>query len=323
MDLGRILSIAVAAAGVITFLTGFLEFFSQTESSALISITRTANGFQTPLLTALGLVLAAGVSGGLSLVSRNHTGRTPAAGLAVAGFLTLLFGSFEISGASFGLWIALVFALLTAGAAVGLVLVEAGIVGGPAASAASSTGADASATTVAGSSSAGGQQWPGYGQSGAAQSGAGGQSTGAQSGGTHSGAPQTSASSYGYGAAAEQPAASQAGQSSGGQGYGGYQGQYTGQPQAGQTPSSPSQSGPAASSSYSPSYGASQSSAGQQGASPSGQSGYGSAPSAGSGATPSENPYDEKTTAFRPSGGTSSTGQGSSDTRDSGPTQSS
>ncbi|KXO89174.1 hypothetical protein AXK61_11215 [Tsukamurella pseudospumae] len=154
LDLALIASIATAALGVITFLLGFLEFTSL--GGQYSSKTIDFNGFSTPGATGLGLALAAGVAGGLSLISKGNTGRTPAAALASAAFLILLFGAFawndELYGdLSYGFWIALVFALLTAAAAVVLVLIDAGIVKNPAAvaaAAAASASADASATAA-------------------------------------------------------------------------------------------------------------------------------------------------------------------------------
>ncbi|MCS3780961.1 DUF5336 domain-containing protein [Tsukamurella ocularis] len=149
LDLALVLSIATAALGVITFLLGFLTF---SESSITIlgrTETASTNAFTGPPLAALTLALAAGIAAGLSLVSKGNTGRTPAAALAVAGFISLLFGVFTWNNLAYGYWIAVVFSLFTAAAAVVLVLIDAGIVKNPAAVAAAAEVATADAAASA------------------------------------------------------------------------------------------------------------------------------------------------------------------------------
>ncbi|ADG79892.1 Antigen 34 kDa family protein OS=Tsukamurella paurometabola (strain ATCC 8368 / DSM / CCUG 35730/ CIP 100753 / JCM 10117 / KCTC 9821 / NBRC 16120 / NCIMB 702349 / NCTC 13040) OX=521096 GN=Tpau_3307 PE=4 SV=1 [Tsukamurella paurometabola] len=148
LDLALVLSIATAALGVITFLLGFLPYAKGT--NVYTGSTATANAFEIILsgpLLALALLLAGGISAGLSLISKGNTGRTPAAALSIAGFLVLLFGLFSWDGLAFGFWIALVFALLTAAAATVLVLVDSGVITNPA-DAAKNSDADASASTA-------------------------------------------------------------------------------------------------------------------------------------------------------------------------------
>ncbi|QRY86196.1 DUF5336 domain-containing protein [Tsukamurella tyrosinosolvens] len=144
LDLALVLSIATAALGVITFLLGFLTFSDSSTEILGRTFDGAVNAFTGPPLTALTLALAAGVAAGLSLISKGNTGRTPAAALAVAGFISLLFGLFTWENLVYGYWIALVFSLFTAAAAVVLVLVDAGIVKNPAA--AETATADAAAT---------------------------------------------------------------------------------------------------------------------------------------------------------------------------------
>ncbi|MBS4104714.1 DUF5336 domain-containing protein, partial [Tsukamurella paurometabola] len=146
LDLALVLSIATAALGVITFLLGFLTFSDSSTEILGRTIDAAVNAFTGPPLTALTLALAAGVAAGLSLISKGNTGRTPAAALAVAGFISLLFGLFTWENLVNGYWIALVFSLFTAAAAVVLVLVDAGIVKNPAA--ADTAPADAAATAT-------------------------------------------------------------------------------------------------------------------------------------------------------------------------------
>ncbi|WP_248490857.1 DUF5336 domain-containing protein [Tsukamurella sp. PLM1] len=156
LDLALILSIATAALGVITFLLGFLNFAEATNPLSGEKVG--ASGFDHQALLALTLALAAGIAAGLSLISRNNTGRTPAAALAVAGFFAILFGSFSWELLAVGFWIALVFALLTAAAAVVLVLVDSGVIKNPAAEAAAdaaSTDASAATAATAGAATAG------------------------------------------------------------------------------------------------------------------------------------------------------------------------
>ncbi|RDB47744.1 DUF5336 domain-containing protein, partial [Tsukamurella tyrosinosolvens] len=147
LDLALVLSIATAALGVITFLLGFLTFSDSSTEILGRTFDGAVNAFTGPPLTALTLALAAGVAAGLSLISKGNTGRTPAAALAVAGFISLLFGLFTWENLVYGYWIALVFSLFTAAAAVVLVLVDAGIVKNPAA--AETATADAAATPAA------------------------------------------------------------------------------------------------------------------------------------------------------------------------------
>lgn len=148
LDLALVLSIATAALGVITFLLGFLDFQSVDGSIRTVSV----NGFNGSALVGLALVLAAGVSAGLSLISKGNTGRTPAAALAISGFLVLLFGLFTWEYLAYGFWIALVFALLTAAAATVLVLVDSGIITNPAEAAKTADAATADATATAAAS---------------------------------------------------------------------------------------------------------------------------------------------------------------------------
>ncbi|RDH09897.1 DUF5336 domain-containing protein, partial [Tsukamurella pulmonis] len=152
LDLALVLSIATAALGVITFLLGFLAFVTIPSVATPLGRTQGGdiNGFEHSALIALVLSLAAGIAAGLSLIAKGNTGRTPAAALAVASFVTLLFGIFAWSNLAYGYWIALVFSLFTAVAAVMLVLVDAGIMKNPAAEAAAQTAsADATATAAA------------------------------------------------------------------------------------------------------------------------------------------------------------------------------
>ncbi|MGC5025237.1 DUF5336 domain-containing protein [Tsukamurella sp. DT100] len=151
LDLALVLSIATAALGVITFLLGFLTFSDSSTEILGRTFDGAVNAFTGPPLTALTLALAAGVAAGLSLISKGNTGRTPAAALAVAGFISLLFGLFTWENLVYGYWIALVFSLFTAAAAVVLVLVDAGIVKNPAAvaAAAETATADAAASATA------------------------------------------------------------------------------------------------------------------------------------------------------------------------------
>ncbi|MBS4104715.1 DUF5336 domain-containing protein, partial [Tsukamurella paurometabola] len=146
LDLALVLSIATAALGVITFLLGFLNFFERTVSAGSFSASASASGLESPTEPLLVLLLAAGIAAGLSLISKGSTGRTPAAALAVAGFLGFLVGIFSWENLAYGYWIALVFSLFTAAAAVVLVLVDAGIVKNPAA--ADTAPADAAATAT-------------------------------------------------------------------------------------------------------------------------------------------------------------------------------
>ncbi|CAM3845768.1 DUF5336 domain-containing protein [Tsukamurella ocularis] len=145
LDLALVLSIATAALGVITFLLGFLTFAER--EFGMGTATVSVNGFEHSALIGLTLALVAGISAGLSLVSRGNTGRTPAAALALGAFVSLLFGVFTWTDLAYGFWIAFVFALFTAAAAVVLVLVDAGIVKNPAAAETAAT--DATATAAA------------------------------------------------------------------------------------------------------------------------------------------------------------------------------
>ncbi|TWS18882.1 hypothetical protein FK529_12920 [Tsukamurella asaccharolytica] len=148
LDLALVLSIATAALGVITFLLGFLTFYERTVAAGSFSTSASASGFESPTQPLLVLLLAAGIAAGLSLIAKGSTGRTPAAALAVAGFLGFLVGTFSWENQAYGYWIALVFALFTAATAVVLVLVDAGIVKNPAAEAAAAAGATTSETAT-------------------------------------------------------------------------------------------------------------------------------------------------------------------------------
>lgn len=182
IDLALVLSITTAALGVITFLLGFLPFAEGYDRSGSVV---NANAFELAIggpIVALALLLAGGISAGLSLISKGNTGRTPAAALAIAGFLVLLFGLFTWNNLAYGFWIGLVFGLLTAVAATVLVLVDSGIIANPADAAkdADATAADSSAPATAAtpaatdssqaqaptsSPSQPAAQWPSYGSS--------------------------------------------------------------------------------------------------------------------------------------------------------------
>ncbi len=127
-NLGPILTIAVAALGVIIFLLGFTPF-SSFDSPAGGSID--SNFFESIGFAWLILPLFAATSAGTALLSKKDS-VGPAAAAAVAGFLIALVVSFQVGGESgslgWGGWIVLFLSFVQAIVAVGAFLFAAEIV---------------------------------------------------------------------------------------------------------------------------------------------------------------------------------------------------
>ncbi|MGW4090850.1 DUF5336 domain-containing protein [Nocardia sp. NPDC004750] len=308
------LVVGVAALGVINFLLGFLPFLGRKPidiGGRTVSTTETANLFEvasgSPLL---GLLLLGGLLAGLSLLPRqNWTGAAAAA--STAGFVALLFQSFNFGSGSelkVGAFVLLVLSFVQAALAIAATLFEVGILKAP---------APRPAAAPSGFGQGGyGQQQPSYGP-------------GQQSYGQPGQQPGYGASPYGqagYGAQSAPPQfPSQQGQPSPyGQSQPSYgqsqQGQAYGQPQspygqsqpttaygAPQQPGSPYGAQPRPDESVTQHFGGQQQS-GQQ--SPYGSPGYGqqqaqtsqpSQPSGPFGGEQSGDPSSDATQAFRPS----------------------
>ncbi|MGQ4616630.1 DUF5336 domain-containing protein [Nocardia sp. R7R-8] len=132
------LVVGVAALGVINFLLGFLPFLGSKPidfGGTRVSGAQTRNLFEvasgSPLL---GLLLLGGLLAGLSLLPKqNWTGAAAAA--STAGFLALLFQSFNFGAGSelkVGAFVLLVLAFVQAAAAIAATLFEVGILKAPA-----------------------------------------------------------------------------------------------------------------------------------------------------------------------------------------------
>lgn len=175
--LGRILGLATAGLAVLTLLLGFTD------------VAASANFYEADGLTSLMLIviLAGGLLGALGTLPRI-AGYTPvAAVIVVTGFLGLLVGLVVLANRggidlAFGAYLVAFFALLTTVAAVGALLIEAGVI---------------SPQQRPSAQSGYGQPSSQYGQPSGASHGA----AAGQFGAPQSGAPQ----SGGYGQGAGQP----------------------------------------------------------------------------------------------------------------------
>lgn len=310
-----ILKAATAGLGVLTFLLGFLPFVGVAPVSiggTTVSSDTTENlfGYAGGAPT-LALVLLAGLLAGLSLLPKQDLLATAAA-TAVAGFVSVVVLAFTVSDGidrEFGAYVVIVFALLTAAAAVVGLLFQLGIITPPAPKPAQPQQQPGQFGQYGqpGQQPGYGQQPGGYGQPGQQQYGQGGY--GAQTGGQY-----PTQSPYGQ---QSQPSVPQAQQPSYGQqppaqpGYG--------QPQQspyGQQYGAPQQQSPygAAPQQQSPE-GATQNFGGQQPGQPFGAPSYGGqqqgAPAQGQtgsgqtqqpfGGEQTADPASDATTAFRPS----------------------
>lgn len=185
--LGRILGLATAGLAVLTLLLGFTN------------VAASANFYEADGLTSLMLIviLAGGLLGALGALPRIAGYAPVAAVIVVTGFLGLLVGLVVLANRggidlAFGAYLVAFFALLTTVAAVGALLIEAGVISPQ--QRPSAQGGYGQPSSQYGQPS-GASYGAAAGQFGAPQSGA------PQSGAAQSGAPQ----SGGYGQGAGQP----------------------------------------------------------------------------------------------------------------------
>ncbi len=191
--LARTLSLVTAGLGVLILLLGFTSVVKSTGYRG-----STANFFETGNAAPLALLLIAGLIAGVGLLPEQSKLTGAAAAVAVGGFLclvlqTIAFAISDGAGPAWGSYLELFLGLVLTAAAVGAMLIDAGII------------------SPSASNSAPPRGFGQYGQMGAGQSGAG-QSGAGQSGAGQSGAAphgQRTSSSYGP------PAPSQYGQSQG------------------------------------------------------------------------------------------------------------
>ncbi|MFF2555684.1 DUF5336 domain-containing protein [Nocardia sp. NPDC058058] len=151
-----LLTVGVAALGVINFLLGFAPYKGAKELSL------TYNLFESnPLL--VGILLFSGLLAGLSLLPKQDW-LGVAAAAALTGFLSILFNSFtgDLS-TKWGGWVLVFLSLVQAAAAVLAVLFEVGIVKPPAPKPAAPQGFGQQQPF---GQSSGGYQQPGFGQQG-------------------------------------------------------------------------------------------------------------------------------------------------------------
>lgn len=132
-----LLVIGVAGLGVINFLLGFLPYAAREVVNPVNGAKiagDSANSFQVPLTSLLALLLLGGVLAGLSLLPKQSwTGAAAAA--SIAGFLGLVFQSFNLSNGvqlKWGAYVVLFLAFVQAAIAVVAVLFEAAILTPPA-----------------------------------------------------------------------------------------------------------------------------------------------------------------------------------------------
>ncbi|WP_069161666.1 DUF5336 domain-containing protein [Nocardia altamirensis] len=158
-----LLTVAVAALGVINFLLGFVPFLGSKPiefGGTPVRSAETASLFDGSGASLLGILLLGGLLAGLSLLPKqNWTGAAAAA--STAGFLALAVQSFSFGDGvelKWGAYLLLVFALAQTVAAIGAVLFEAGIVKAPAPR-------PAAAATPGYAQGGFGQQQPSFGQS--------------------------------------------------------------------------------------------------------------------------------------------------------------
>ncbi|OZD81473.1 hypothetical protein CH273_12230 [Rhodococcus sp. 05-339-2] len=149
-NLPKVLTFVILGLGIVTFLLGLLDLVTAevTSSQELPSSIQTS--FSTTFFASGGsavsiaLLLAAGLIAGASLLQKDARNQAVVAALAIAGWLVLVFQSFSLPSAEgnefasttsslgIGAILVLVLGFVQAAAAVGALLLDAGIVKAPA-----------------------------------------------------------------------------------------------------------------------------------------------------------------------------------------------
>ncbi|AJW40440.1 High molecular weight glutenin subunit x precursor [Rhodococcus sp. B7740] len=149
-NLPKVLTFVILGLGIVTFLLGLLDLVTAevTSSQELPSSIQTS--FSTTFFASGGsavsiaLLLAAGLVAGASLLQKDARNQAVVAALAIAGWLVLVFQSFSLPSAEgnefasttsslgIGAILVLVLGFVQAAAAVGALLLDAGIVKAPA-----------------------------------------------------------------------------------------------------------------------------------------------------------------------------------------------
>ncbi|NKY84962.1 34 kDa antigenic family protein [Nocardia veterana] len=317
------LTVGIAALGVINFLLGLLGFESADKGSAASDAPDSLNLFQFGGPGPLLLLLFAGLLAGISLLPKQEPKNGVVAAASVAGFLGLLFitfNTFPMFKTAGMAWLLVFLSLVQAAAAIVALLFETGVLSAPAAKPAAAASGFGGGTSQSGQQSysqgqQAGQQQASYGQAQSAQQSAYGQ-YGQQYGQAQQGQPaaQPQQSAYGqygqqygqgqygqqpspYGQPGQQPYGQQPGQQ-GQQGYGA-QSPYGQRPQAGGADEAATQHfGAAGQQGGQPGQQYGSLNFGQQGQGQPGQPGQGGAQPFGGEQT--GNPAADATKAFRP-----------------------
>jgi hypothetical protein len=129
------LTIGVTVLGIVNFLLGFLKFESIDLTYRGGASDKDLDLFQQGGSAAVVVLLLAGLVAGISLLPKQNGNQAVVAAASVAGFLAVLFQALDLEPAltlAGAAWALIVLALIQAGAAVFLLLIESGLLSAPA-----------------------------------------------------------------------------------------------------------------------------------------------------------------------------------------------